>query len=324
MKHHLVNAFLLALGLVAGAAQAQPQAFPNKTIRIVVPFAPGGNVDVTARVVGTSMSRLLNQPVIVENKVGAGGKVGAEFAMKSPADGYTLMMGSNSSLSVAPNLYKDWPYDPLTGVAPVSQLAVVPFVLIARPGLGVKSVQELIALAKQKPGALTVASAGNGTSNHLVGEYFQALTGTTLLHVPYKGAGPALQDVIAGRVDVLFDQVTSSLPFIEQGRVQALAVSSGERWKAMPATPTFAESGLPALVLANFTGLVAPAGTPPEAMAVLQRAATQAVQDEAVRKSFASMGVEPVGGSAAQFGQVIRDDLQRWAKVIRDKNIKLD
>jgi tripartite-type tricarboxylate transporter receptor subunit TctC len=244
--------------------------------------------------------------------------------MKSPADGYTLMMGSNSSLSVAPNLFKDWPYDPQSGIAPVSQLARVPFVLVTRTGLGPKNVQELVALAKQKPGGLTMASAGSGTSNQLVGEYFQALTGTTLLHVPYKGAGPALQDVIAGRVDVLFDQVTSSLAFIEQGKVQALGVSSSERWKALPAVPTFSEAGLKELVLSNFTGLVAPAGTPPEVIAVLQRAATQALQDEAVLKSFGTMGVETAASTPAQFSQLIREDLQRWAKVIRDKNIKLD
>lgn len=322
MRQLLLRMILSAVGLAAFAVHAQP--YPNKPIRIVVPFAPGGNVDVTARVVGASMSRVLNQPVVIENKVGAGGKVGAEFAIKSPADGYTLMMGSNSSLSVAPNLYKDWPYDPVSGIAPVSQLAVVPFVLVTRPGLGAKTVQELIAMAKQKPGGLSMASAGNGTSNHLVGEYFQALTGTTLLHVPYKGAGPALQDVIAGRIDVLFDQVTSSLPFIEQGKVLALAVTSGERWKSLAAVPTFSESGLRDLVLTNFTGLVAPAGTPPDVIATLQRAAVQAVQDEAVRKSFASMGVEAATGTPQQFSQTIRDDLQRWAKVIRDKNIKID
>jgi tripartite-type tricarboxylate transporter receptor subunit TctC len=322
MKLLFLRTVLLCLGLTAPLAQAQ--TFPNKPIRIVVPFAPGGNVDVTARVVGASMSRLLNQPVVIENKVGAGGKVGAEFAMKSPADGYTLMMGSNSSLSVAPNLFKDWPYDPQSGIAPVSQLARVPFVLVTRSGLGPKNVQELVALAKQKPGGLTMASAGSGTSNQLVGEYFQALTGTTLLHVPYKGAGPALQDVIAGRVDVLFDQVTSSLAFIEQGKVQALGVSSAERWKAMPGVPTFAEVGLKELVLSNFTGLVAPAGTPPEVIAVLQRAATQALQDEAVLKSFGTMGVEAAASTPTQFSQLIREDFQRWAKVVRDKNIKLD
>ena len=322
MKLLFLRTILFGFGLIANLAQGQ--TYPNKPIRIVVPFAPGGNVDITARVVGASMARILNQPVLIENKVGAGGKVGAEFAMKSPPDGYTLMMGSNSSLSVAPNLFKDWPYDPQSGIVPVSQLARVPFVLVIRPGLGPKTVQELVAMAKQKPDGLTMASAGSGTSNHLVGEYFQALTGTALLHVPYKGAGPALQDVIAGRVDVLFDQVTSSLAFIEQGKVQALGVSSAERWKALPAVPTFLEAGLSELVLSNFTGLVAPAGTPPEVIAVLQRAATQDLQDEAVLKSFGGMGVEAAHSTPAQFSQLIREDLQRWAKVVRDKNIKLD
>jgi tripartite-type tricarboxylate transporter receptor subunit TctC len=208
---------VVACVLGASAVLSWAQPYPQKPIRVIVPFAPGGNVDVTARVVGAAMTKVLGQPLVIENRVGAGGKVGAEAAMKSPPDGYTLMMGSNSSLSVAPNIYKDWPYDPLQGVIPVTNLASVPFVLVTRPNLGPRSLQDLIALARQKPGGLTMASAGNGTSNHLVGEFFQALTGTQLLHVPYKGAGPALQDVMAGRVDLLFDQVSSSSSFIEQG-----------------------------------------------------------------------------------------------------------
>lgn len=315
-------AFVLFLA-VAGL-NAIAQTFPAKPIRIVVPFAPGGNVDVTARVVSAAMSKSLNQSVIVENRTGAGGKIGAEIAMKSPPDGYTLMMGSNSSLSVAPSLYRDWPYDPIAGIAPISFLAAVPFVLITHPGLGADSVAAFVELAKRKPGALTMASAGNGTSNHLVGELFQAITGTQLLHVPYKGAGPALQDVVAGRVDVLFDQVSSSSVFIEQGRVRALAVSSAERWRSLPSTPTFASSGLSDFVISNFTGLVAPAGTPTEVIAVLQRAAVEALKDEAVRKSFGTMGVEAVGSSPEEFAKIIREDLQRWTRVVRDKNIRLD
>lgn len=311
---------LFALGM--GLVQAQP--FPNKPIRIVVPFAPGGNVDVTARVLSAAMTRQMNQTVFVENKTGAGGKIGAEAAMRSPADGYTVMMGSNSSLSVAPNLYADWPYDPLNGLAPISHLASVPFVLIARPGLGVKSMSDLVRLAKQKPGGLTMASAGSGTSNHLVGEYFQSVTGTSLLHVPYKGAGPALLDVIAGRVDVLFDQVSSSSNYIEQGKVDALAVSSAVRWKSLPQVPTFVESGLSGFVITNFTGLVAPQGTPADVLDKLNKAANAALQDEAVKKSFATMGVEAVGSSPQQFSALVKEDLQRWAALIKEKNIKLD
>ena len=178
--------------------------------------------------------------------------------------------------------------------------------------------------ARRKPGSLTMASAGNGTSNHLVDELFQALTATQLLHVPYKGAGPALQDVVAGRVDVLFDQVSSSSAFIEQGRVQALAVSSAERWKSLPAVPTFSSAGLGEFVITNFTGLVAPAGTPAEVIGVLQRAAVLALQDEAVKKSFATLGVEAVGSTPEAFAQLIREDLSRWMKVVRDKGIRLD
>ncbi len=300
------------------------QTFPNKPIRIVVPFAPGGNVDVTARVISAAMTKQLNQTVFVENKTGAGGKIGAESAMRSPADGYTLLMGSNSSLSVAPNLYSNWPYDPLTGLAPITHLASVPFVLITRPGLGVKSMADLVRMAKLKPGSLTMASAGSGTSNQLVGEFFQSVTGTSFLHVPYKGAGPALLDVVAGRVDLLFDQVSSSSSYIEQGRVDALAVSSATRWKSMANVPTFVESGLQGFVITNFTGLVAPQGTPVDVLEKLNQVANAALQDEAVKKSFDTMGVEGVGSSPQQFSALIKDDLQRWATLIKEKNIKLD
>jgi len=325
MKRSFLSFLGLTLLLTASHSISQSTStWPNKPIRIIVPFATGGNVDVTARVVGAGMSKVLNQSVIVENRVGAGGKIGAEAAMKSAPDGYTLMMGSNSSLSVAPNLYKDWPYDPQTGIAPVTYLAAVPFVLVVRAGLGPQNIAELIALAKQKPGGLSMASAGNGTSNHLVGEYFQSVTGTQFLHVPYKGAGPALQDVVAGRVDLLFDQVSSSTAFIEQGRVTPLAVSSNERWKSLPQTPTFIESGLSKFSIINFTGLVAPPGTPEDIISALQRAASAALEDDAVKKSFAGMGVQAVGDGPKQFNQLIREDLQRWASVIRDKGIKLD
>lgn len=317
--------FLVVCLAMSFITPVQGQAnWPSKPVRIIVPFAPGGNVDSTARVVGAAMSKLSNQTFIVENRTGASGKIGADAAMKSPADGYTLMMGSNSTLSVAPNLLKDWPYDPLTGIAPVIYLATVPFVLVTRPGLNVKNLAEFIALARQKSNGLSMASAGNGSSNHLVGEYFQAMTGTQFLHVPYKGAGPALQDVIAGRVDLLFDQVTSSAAFIEQGRVSALAVSSSGRWNSLPQTPSFVESGVNTFVINNFTGLVAPKGTPNEIIDAIAALASQALQDEAVKKSFATMGVQAVGTGPTQFSQVIRDDLQRWAKVIREKNIAID
>ena len=198
------------------------------------------------------------------------------------------------------------------------------FVLITRPGLGVKSMADLVRMAKLKPGSLTMASAGSGTSNQLVGEFFQSVTGTSFLHVPYKGAGPALLDVVAGRVDLLFDQVSSSSSYIEQGRVDALAVSSATRWKSMANVPTFVESGLQGFVITNFTGLVAPQGTPVDVLEKLNQVANAALQDEAVKKSFATMGVEGVGSSPQQFSALIKDDLQRWATLIKEKNIKLD
>src|SRR4051812_48804089 len=208
--------------LVAGAACAQ--VYPGKPIRILVPFVPGGNVDITARTVAPALGEALGQPVIVENRPGAAGMVGAQALLASPADGYTLMMGSNSSLAVAPSLYPSWPYDPLKGIAPITNLAITPFVLVVKPGLQANSLQEFLALARQKPGALAMASGGNGSSNQLVGELFQMMTGVKFSHVPYKGTGAALVDLAGGQVDLLFDQASSTVANIKGGKIRALAV----------------------------------------------------------------------------------------------------
>ena len=240
----------------------QAQTFPNKPIRIVVPFAPGGNVDVTARVISAAMTKQLNQTVFVENKTGAGGKIGAESAIRSPADGYTLLMGSNSSLSVAPNLYSNWPYDPLTGLAPITHLASVPFVLITRPGLGVKSMADLVRMAKQKPGSLTMASAGSGTSNQLVGEFFQSVTGTSFLHVPYKGGGPATTAVVSGEAQLIAGTPAALSTQLQSNRLRLLAVTSDTRLKAFPDAPTVSESGVPGYEYRGWVAVLGPAGLP--------------------------------------------------------------
>jgi tripartite-type tricarboxylate transporter receptor subunit TctC len=313
--------FLLCLGLfVAGAACAQ--SWPNKPIRVLVPFVPGGNVDITARTVAPALGEVLGQPVIVENRPGAAGLVGAQALLASPADGYTLMMGSNSSLAVAPSLYANWPYDPQKGIAPITNLAITPFVLAVKNGLPAKTLDEFLKLAREKPGQLTMASGGNGSSNQLVGELFQMMTGVKFSHVPYKGTGAALVDLAGGQVDMLFDQASSTVGNVRGGKIRAIAVASNARQSALPETPTFAEAGLRDFEIDNFTGLVGPAGMPAEAVAKVHAAAVKALATSVVRERFASLGVQPVGSTPEQFTATIREDLARWSKVIKAAGIK--
>jgi len=307
---------------LASTAWAQP--YPSRPIRVIVPFVPGGNVDITARTVAPALGDALGQPVVVENRPGAAGMVGAQAMMSSPADGYTLMMGSNSSLAVAPNLYPSWPYDPIKGIAPISNLAITPFVLVVKLGLPAQSLADFVKLAKEKPGQLSMASGGNGSSNHLVGELFQMMTGLKFSHVPYKGTGAALVDLAGGQVDLLFDQASSTVPNVRGGKIRALAVASSSRQSALPDTPTFAEAGLRDFEIDNFTGLVGPAGMPAEAVAKLHAAAVKALATPQVKERFASLGVQPVGDTPEQFGAVIREDLARWSKVIKSAGVKVE
>jgi tripartite-type tricarboxylate transporter receptor subunit TctC len=314
----------LLFSMLLTATSALAQTYPSKPIRIIVPFAPGGNVDITARTVAPELSILLGQPVLVENKPGAGGTIGANEVAKSAPDGYTLLMGSNSTISVAPALYPNNPYNPVRDFAPISNLAQVPFVLVVHPGVPANNVKELIALAQGKAGQLSMASAGTGSSNHLVGELFQMQTGVKLNHIPYKGSGQALNDLLAGQVSVMFDQLTSASANIKAGKLRALAVSSTARSAALPDVPTFAEAGVAHFDFTNVTGLLAPAGTPPDIIAKLHAAAVKAVNSSAVRERFAAMGVIGVGDQPEQFAWFIREDFARWSKVVKDGNIKVD
>jgi tripartite-type tricarboxylate transporter receptor subunit TctC len=307
--------------LLAAAASAQ---YPNKPIRLIVPFVPGGNVDITARTVAPALGDALGQPVVVENRPGAAGMVGAQALLGSPADGYTLMMGSNSSLAVAPNLYPNWPYDPVKGITPISNLAIVPFVLVVKLGLPAQSLAEFLALAKQKPGQLSMASGGNGSSNHLVGELFQMMTGVKFSHVPYKGTGAALVDLAGGQVDLLFDQASSTVPNVRGGKIRAIAVASRERQATLPDTPTFAEAGLKDFEIDNITGIVGPAGLPQDVVAKIHSAARTALANPTVKERFATFGMQPVGNTPGEFAAFIREDLARWAKVIKAAGIKVE
>ena len=317
----IVTALLVAVLPLAAWSQAYPSVKP---IRLIVPFAPGGNVDITARTIAPGLGEAIGQTVVVENRTGAGGVLGADAVAKSPADGYTLLMGSNSSVSVAPALNPKNPYHPVRDFAPISLVAATPFVLVAHPSVPANTLAELIALAKAKPGSLTMASGGIGSSNHLVGELFQSVTGTKLLHVPYKGAGAVAADLMGGQVQLLFDQLAASTPNIKSGKLKALAVTSATRASVLPEVPTMVESGLKEMDVINITGLLAPIGTSPEIVARLNAALIKVLARTEVKERFATLGVSPLGSTPEQFATFIRDDYAKWTKVITDANIKAE
>jgi tripartite-type tricarboxylate transporter receptor subunit TctC len=314
---------LLAVAALLFSAALFAQPYPSKPIRLLVPFVPGGNVDITARTVAPALGEALGQPVVVENRPGAAGMVSAQALIAAPADGYTLMMGSNSSLAVAPNLYANWPYDPVKGITPITNLQVTPFVLVVRLGLPAANLGELLKIAKDKPGQLSMASGGNGSSNQLVGELFQMMTGVKFSHIPYKGTGAALVDLAGGQVDLLFDQASSTVGNVRGGKIRALAVASSARHATLPETPTFGEAGVRDFEIENFTGLVGPAGMPADAVAKLHAAAVKALATPVVKERFASLGVQPVGNTPEKFAAEIREDLARWSKVIKAADIKV-
>lgn len=314
-------ALLATMLLHPGAGWAQ--SFPSEPIKIVVPFPAGGNTDVTARLVAPVIQELLGQPVIVENRAGAGGMIAAQGVMSSRADGHMLMMGTNSTVSVGPNVFSNWPYDPIKGVAPISIIQTVPFALIVKADSPIKSVQDLVKLAKEKPGEITLAHAGTGSSNHLVSELFQMRTGTKLLLVPYKGAAPAMNDVLGGQVQTLFDQASTTVPQVQGGTVRALAVTSAKRMPALPDTPTFAEVGVKDFEVLNVTGLVAPAGVDPSVVAKLHDATVKALANPKVRAGFEKIGVDVVGSDPQAFAAFIKQDLDLWAGVIKEAKVKV-
>jgi tripartite-type tricarboxylate transporter receptor subunit TctC len=319
MTRRIVAVLLLAL---AGSAHAQ--GYPAKPIRIIVPFAPGGNVDITARLVAPGLGEALGQPVIVENKPGAGGTIGADAVAKSAPDGYTLLMGSNSTFSVAPSLYPRNPCDPIRDFAPVSMIATAPFVLVVNPGLPAKDARELVALAKAAPGNLTMSSAGTGSSNHLVGELFQEISGARFTHVPYKGSGQALTDLMGGQVNLHFDQITSASSHIQGGKLRALLVTAPRRVPMLPDVPTAAEAGYAAFEATNVTGLIAPAGTPREIVDKLNGAVQKVISQPAVRARFAEIGAEATGGTPQEFAAYIRDDLSKWSRIVKDAHVTVE
>ena len=290
----------------------------------MVPFAAGGATDVLARLVGERLTATLGQQVVVDNRPGAGGNIGSDVVARAEPDGYTILMGAVGTHAINPSLYPKMPYDPVKDFAPVTLVASVPNVLVVNPEVPANSVQELIDLAKAKPGELNFASSGNGTSIHLSGELFKAMTGTDIVHVPYKGSGPAVTDLLGGQVQMMFDNMPSSLPHVKAGKLRALGVTSAKRSPALPEVPTIAEAGVPGYDATSWFGILAPAGTPEPVVTRLQGAIVQALGEPEMRQRMADLGAEPVGDTPAEFGQFIAAEIAKWAKVVNDAGVKLE
>src|SRR5512146_121142 len=297
---------------------ASAQGYPARPIRVIVPYAPGGNIDITARTIQPGLSELLHQTIVIDNRTGAGGTIGSDLAAKAPPDGYVVLVGSSGTLTIAPSLYTRNPYNPVRDFAPVSFVSTVPLVLEVHPSVPAKNVRELIALAKTKPGKLTMASSGTGTTNHLSGEMFQAMTATRFIHVPYKGSGPALVDLMGGQVDLMFDQLSSSSSYIKAGKLRALAVTSEKRAAIFPDIPTVAESCVPGFEASTFAGLVVPAHTPRSIIDKLNAATVKVLAQPAVKERFASFGAEAFSSTPEQLGEFIKQDFAKWTKVVKD------
>ena len=317
-----------AAALASRSLRAQG-AWPSRTVRIVVPFAPGGTTDILARALAPELAKALGQSFIVENKAGAGGNLGADIVAKSAPDGYTLVMGTVGTQAINPSLYPKMPYDAAKDFAPITLVAGVPNVLVMNPAkakaAGITDVRSLIAYARANPGKLNMASSGNGTSIHLAGELFKSMTGTYMVHCPYKGSGPALLDLIGGTMDLMFDNLPSALPHVKSGRLIALAVTSSARSAALPDVPTVAEAGpVKGYEATSWFGLLAPAGTPTDIVQRVQQESAKALASPALKERLLSQGAIPSGMSSAEFGRFIAAETKKWAAVVKASGAKVD
>lgn len=308
--------------LIGGSGAAMAQAWPAKTISIVVPFATGGTTDAIARTLGQELSRGLGQPVIIENKPGAGATIGADYVAKARPDGYVLLMGAVHH-TIATSVYKKLPYDFQRDLAPVSTIAIVPNVLVVNPKLPAKNIAELVALAKKSPGKLTFGSNGNGTGQHLIGAQFNIGIGVDILHVPYKGSGPLTIDLLGGQIDMSFDTVTPVLSHIRAGKLRALAVTTIQRSAALPDVPTLDEAGLKGFDQGTWFGILAPAATPRDVVTRLNNEVIKVVSSPEFRKKMNDIGAVPVGNTAAQMAAQIKTDTERYAKLVKDANVTI-
>jgi tripartite-type tricarboxylate transporter receptor subunit TctC len=313
----------IAVLLAVVATNVFAQGYPTKPAKVVVPYPPGGPTDIVARVVSQKLSEQMGQQFIVENRPGAGGNIGAEAVAKSPADGYTLLVATTAH-AINPSLFKSLGYNLTKDFAPVSQLTSGPLVIVANPALPAKSVQELIALAKAKPGTLNYASSGNGQSTHLSAELFATMAGIKMNHIPYKGSAPALTDVMGGQASLMFDTMLSAMPQVKNGKLKAIAVTSASRSAAAPEVPTVAESGLPGYEAIAWNGLLVPAGTPTEVVAKLNAELKKALESPDVRDRFSAQGFGAAWNTREAFAKFIQSELDKWAKVVKVSGATLD
>jgi tripartite-type tricarboxylate transporter receptor subunit TctC len=312
----LLGALLLFWGWAAHAG-----TFPERPVHMIVAFPAGGGTDIVARLIAKRLDTRWGHPVIVENHGGAGGVLGTEMAARAPADGYTILMATLGNLAINPHLYS-MRVDPLKAFAPITNVVAVSFVLVANPGLPVKTVRDLIELAKKRPEQITYSSSGIGGAPHLAGELFDEMAGVKLAHIPYKGSGPSFSDLLGGQVSLTFDSLIQALPYVKEGTLRPLAVLAATRSALLPDVPTLAESGVPGYNFANWFGLVAPAGTPADVIRKLNADVREVLADPAVRKQLAGMGVVPADSSPEQFAELIQADSRKWGRIIHERGIR--
>jgi tripartite-type tricarboxylate transporter receptor subunit TctC len=319
-----------ALSLAAALAVSTPQAvaaadaYPSKPIRFVVAFPPGGGTDIIARSIAQKLAERLAQQVVVDNRPGAGGNIGTDIVAKSAPDGYTLLMGSAGPLAINASLFASMPFDPVRDLAPVTLAASTPNVLVVHPSVRATTVKELIALAKERPGEINFASSGHGTPAHLAGELFDSMAGVKMIHVPYKGAAPALADLLGGQVQIMFSTMPPALPHVKDGKLRALAVTSAKRSPAMPELPTVDEAALHGFEANTWHGVLVPAGTPPPIIARLNREIVAILHLPDVVERLSGQGAEPVGGTPEEFAAYIKSETLKWAKVVRESGAKAE
>ena len=320
-RRRVIQAIGLAVAMSGGAAMAQ--AWPAKPISLIVPFPPGGTTDVLARALADKLTLSLGQTVIVESKPGAGATIGADYVAKAKPDGYTLLVGAVHH-TIASSVYKKLPYDFQKDLAPITTIALVPNVLVVNANTPAKNVAELVALAKAKPGQYNYGSNGNGTAQHLIGTQFQNLTGTDIVHVPYKGSGPLATDLLGGQINMSFDTVTPVLQHIKSGKLRALGVTTAKRSSALPEVPTMEEAGLKGFDIGTWFGVLAPVATPKDVLARLSAEMVKVIQSPDFRKRMEEIGAEPIGNSAEQMAQQIRGETEKFAKLVKEAKVTID
>lgn len=320
MKKTMIILAFAAMAAPVGAAEQ----FPTRPIRVIVPYAPGGNVDISARIINAPLGEALGQTVVVDNRPGAGGNLGASLVAKATPDGYTLLVGSSGPLSVNPVIFKNLPYDSLKDFAPISTVQAVPLVMLASPKTGYTSVADMVNAAKARPGKVTMASAGAGTTNHFAIELFAQMANIKVLHVPYKGSGPALSELLGGQVETMVDQLAASIGYVRDGRLKVLAVTTPQRAGALPNVPTLDELGYKGYQASTLLGLLAPTGTPKPVVAKLNAAVRKVMDNNVVAERFRGLGANPGASSPEEFSTRIRDELAQWRALVKKLDLKFE